>query len=183
MKIIETEIPDVKIIEPRIFGDERGYFFESYRKDVFNKHIKKVDFVQDNESCSTFGVVRGLHYQVPPYAQAKLVRVISGKVLDVAVDIRKKSPTFGKYVAFELSAENKRMMYIPHGFAHGFAVLSKVAIFTYKVDNVYSPKHEHGIIFNDEKLNINWGLNPEEMIVSEKDKKLPNLINAVLFKK
>ena len=141
MNFIQTEIPEVIIIEPKVFGDSRGYFLESFNKKEFERNIGKIDFVQDNESKSTYGVLRGLHYQLPPFAQSKLVRVIKGEVLDVAVDIRKGSPTFGKHVAVELSEENKKQLFIPRGFAHGFLTLSKEAIFTYKVDNYYAPDY------------------------------------------
>lgn len=140
MNFIKTDITEVVIIEPKVFGDHRGYFFESYNKNEFEKNIGKINFVQDNESKSSFGVLRGLHFQKPPYTQAKLVRCIKGKVLDVAVDIRKKSPTYGKHVVVELSEENKRQLFVPRGFAHGFVVVSDEAIFSYKVDNLYAPE-------------------------------------------
>ena len=145
MKFIPTEIPDVVIIEPLIHGDNRGYFVETFRRDLFYQYINKIEFVQDNESKSDYGVLRGLHYQLPPYSQSKLVRVIEGVVLDVAVDIRKKSPTFGKSVAVELSGQNKKQLFIPQGFAHGFVVLSESAIFSYKVDNFYNKESDRGI--------------------------------------
>ena len=169
MNYIKTEISDVVIIEPRVFNDSRGYFFEAFKKEEFNDNVGNVDFVQDNESKSSYGVLRGLHYQKGEYSQAKLVRVIKGKVVDVAVDIRKSSPTFGKHVMVELSDENKRQLFIPRGFAHGFLVLSDEAIFTYKVDNAYAPQHEASIKFNDPDLNINWSIDPKDVLASEKD--------------
>ena len=153
MKVIKTNISDVVILEPRVFGDERGYFFESFSQREFNEQVAEVTFVQDNESKSSYGVVRGLHYQLPPYTQAKLVRVVEGEVLDVVVDLRKNSATFGKHVAVVLSGENKRQFFIPKGFAHGFAVLSPQAIFQYKCDNYYAPQYESGIQFDDPR----WG--------------------------
>ena len=173
MNVIKTAIPEVLIIEPKVFGDERGYFFESWNKSRFEEYGINADFVQDNESKSRFGVVRGLHYQLPPYTQAKLVRVISGSVLDVAVDIRKNSPTYGKYVAVELSGENKRQLFIPRGFAHGFAVLSDEAIFAYKCDNIYMPSAERGIAFNDPDLNIDWKVQFDKWNLSAKDTQHP----------
>ena len=176
MKFIQTEIPDVIVIEPQKFGDERGYFMETFRKDKLEECLGySVNFCQDNESKSSFGVLRGLHYQLPPFAQSKLVRVIEGKVLDVAVDIRKGSPYFGKYVSIELSADNKKQMFIPRGFAHGFLVLSDVAIFSYKVDNYYSPESDRGILFNDPAIGINWNLNQKDLLLSPKDEKQPLL--------
>jgi dTDP-4-dehydrorhamnose 3,5-epimerase len=169
MKIIATEIPDVKIIEPRVLGDSRGYFFESYRHETFEKEIGPVCFVQDNESSSVFGVLRGLHFQKPPASQGKLVRVISGEVLDIAVDIRCGSPWFGKHVARKLNSENKMQMWIPSGFAHGYIVLSASAVFSYKCDHYYSPAHEAGISYNDPFLKIDWLLDKSQIIVSEKD--------------
>ena len=171
MTYIQTEIDGVWLIEPKVFADARGYFMEAFKQEEFEKHIGKVNFVQDNESKSTFGVLRGLHYQKGEYSQAKLVRVISGKVLDVAVDLRHTSPTFGKYVSVLLSDENKRQFFIPRGFAHGFAVLSDEAVFTYKVDNIYAPQAEASIVYNDATLGIDWPLAEEQMILSEKDKK------------
>lgn len=170
MKFTKTDIPDLIIIEPIVYEDERGYFFESFRKDKFEKEIGKINFVQENESKSGKGVLRGLHYQRPPYTQAKLVRVIKGKVLDAAVDIRKDSPTFGKYISVILSEENKRQFFIPRGFAHGFAVLSDEAVFSYKIDNLYAPDYDDGIIYNDPDLNINWHLPEDKIILSGKDK-------------
>lgn len=154
MKVIKTSISDVVILEPRVFGDERGYFFESFSQREFNEQVAEVTFVQDNESKSSYGVVRGLHYQLPPYTQAKLVRVVEGEVLDVVVDLRKNSATFGKHVAVVLSGENKRQFFIPKGFAHGFAVLSPQAVFQYKCDNYYAPQYESGIQFDDPALGI-----------------------------
>lgn len=179
MNFIQTEIEGVWIIEPRVFSDARGYFMEAYKQSEFEEHIGKVDFIQDNESCSGAGVLRGLHYQLAPYAQAKLVRVIKGCVVDVAVDIRKGSPTFGKFVAVELSETNKRQLFIPRGFAHGFMVKSDEAIFTYKVDNVYMPSHERSIRFDDPEIGIDLGvINFAEANLSEKDKKAPFLREA-----
>ena len=176
MNFIPQSIPDVVLIEPNIHGDDRGYFLETFRQDLLEQTIGyKVNFVQDNESKSTKGVLRGLHYQLSPYTQAKLIRVIEGSVMDVAVDIRKSSPTFGQYVSKELSAQNKHQLFIPHGFAHGFMALTDTATFVYKVDNYYSPAHERGIFFNDKKLNINWGLSSEVIKISDKDKQLPSL--------
>ena len=169
MEYRKTEIDGVYILEPRVFNDDRGYFFEAWKKEDFEEHVGKVDFIQDNESKSSYGVLRGLHYQKENYSQAKLVRVIKGKVLDVAVDIRKSSPTFGKHVMVELSDENKRQFFIPRGFAHGFLVLSDEAIFTYKVDNIYAPQHEASIRWNDEDINIKWPIAPEDVVTSEKD--------------
>lgn len=170
MIAIQTHIEDVFIIEPKVFGDERGYFFESFSEEWFRKNVCDTQFVQDNESKSKYGVLRGLHFQKAPYAQAKLVRVIKGRVLDVAVDIRKDSPAFGKHVAVELSDENKRQFFIPRGFAHGFVVLSDEAVFQYKCDNYYAPQSESGIIWNDPDLNIDWQIPEEDIILSEKDK-------------
>lgn len=173
MKIIPTEFEGLMLIEPKVFGDARGYFFESWSRQKLAGIGINCDFVQDNESKSSYGVLRGLHYQASPYTQAKLVRVISGSVLDVAVDIRKNSPTYGKYVAVELSGENKRQLFIPRGFAHGFAVLSDEAIFAYKCDNIYMPSAERGIAFNDPYLNIDWQIPPDKWNLSEKDTKHP----------
>lgn len=181
MIFINTAIPGVVIVEPRVFNDQRGYFFESFNKKSFEQEIGKVDFVQDNESKSVFGTLRGLHYQLPPFEQSKLVRVIQGKVLDVVVDIRKGSPTFGKSIAIELTGENKRQIFIPRGFAHGFVVLSSETVFYYKVDNLYSPEHERGIIFNDPRLAIDWQLDTGRIILSEKDRLLPVMDKAELF--
>lgn len=170
MKYIETDIKDVWILEPKVFSDDRGYFMEAFKEEDFEKHIGDVKFIQDNESKSTKGVLRGLHYQKGNSSQAKLVRVIKGEVFDVAVDLRKSSPTFGKYFGLLLTETNKRQLYIPRGFAHGFMVKSEEAIFTYKVDNVYSPQAEASIIYNDNDLNIKWPLENENLILSEKDK-------------
>jgi dTDP-4-dehydrorhamnose 3,5-epimerase len=171
MKFIPQSIADVILIEPTIHGDDRGYFMESFKQDVFEGAIGyKVNFIQDNESKSSKGVLRGLHYQLPPYAQAKLVRVIEGRVLDVVVDIRKSSPTFGQHVAVELTADNKNQLFIPHGFAHGFVVLSDNAIFAYKVDSYYAPEYDRGIAFNDVNLAIEWQLPVEVLQLSDKDK-------------
>ncbi len=175
MKITPAQIPDILIIEPKIFGDDRGYFFESWNESEFRAAGLNCRWIQDNESKSRYGVVRGLHWQSAPYTQAKLVRVISGAVLDVAVDIRKESPTFGKYVAVELSSKNKRQLFIPHGFAHGFVVLSDEVICAYKCDNPYMPDAECGIAFDDPDLNIDWKVNPDKWILSEKDRKHPRL--------
>lgn len=176
MMVTETKLEGCFIIEPKVFNDERGYFLESFNQKVFNELIgEKIRFVQDNESLSSKGVLRGLHYQKGEHAQAKLVRVVKGKVLDVCVDIRKNSPTFGQYVSVELSEENKKQLFIPRGFAHGFVVLSDKALFSYKCDNFYNKESESGIIFNDIDLNINWVLPEEDLIISEKDKNLPAL--------
>ncbi len=173
MLIKEAEIPGVFIIEPQLFEDTRGYFFESFNQHKFNQAVgKEVLFVQDNQSISRYGVLRGLHFQKSPYAQAKLVRVISGEVLDVAVDIRKDSQTFGKHISIILSSENKRQLFVPRGFAHGFVVLSETAEFLYKCDNFYVPSHDSGIVFDDEDLQINWMLSEKDFILSEKDKNL-----------
>ena len=173
MKFVNTPIEGLVIIEPTLFGDDRGYFLESYNKKEFEKAIGEISFVQDNESKSSKGVLRGLHFQKPPYAQAKLVRCIEGKVLDVAVDIREGSETFGQHVTVELTGENKKQVFIPRGFAHGFLVLSESAIFAYKVDNSYAPTHDAGIRWDDSLLNIQWGVSESEVLVSEKDAKLP----------
>lgn len=175
MNVIETDIDGLVIIEPRVFGDSRGYFFESFSERDFKREVADVDFVQDNESKSSYGVVRGLHFQKPPYAQAKLVRVVKGKVLDVAVDLRKESPTFGRYVAMELSEENHRQMFIPRGFAHGFSVLSEEVIFQYKCDNYYAPQSEGAVAWDDPDLDIDWKIPAEKVLLSEKDKKHPRL--------
>ena len=176
MKFIRTEIPDVIIIEPKVHGDERGYFVETYRADKLEAFLGyKINFCQDNESKSSRGVLRGLHYQLHPAAQTKLVRVIQGSVLDVAVDIRKESPTFGKHVCVQLTAENKRQLLVPRGFAHGFVVLEDETIFAYKVDNYYSPENDRGIAFDDEDLGIDWKISKEELLLSEKDTKQPKL--------
>ena len=167
------------LIEPTVHGDNRGYFIETFKQDQLDEAIGyKVNFIQDNESKSLKGVLRGLHYQLPPYTQAKLVRVIEGSVLDVAVDIRKSSSTFGHYVAAELTDKNKHQLFVPHGFAHGFIVLSDSATFAYKVDNYYAPEHDRGIAFNDKELKINWQLSAEELQLSDKDRAHPSLANA-----
>jgi dTDP-4-dehydrorhamnose 3,5-epimerase len=173
MKFIKTEISDVIIVEPSVFGDDRGYFLESFNLEKFEENVHPIKFVQDNESKSLRGVLRGLHFQKPPFNQAKLVRCIEGRVMDVALDIRKGSPTYGKHVALELSGENKKQLFVPRGFAHGFAVLSETAVFAYKVDNTYAPEYDSGIKYNDKDLNINWGLTEEEVLLSGKDKNLP----------
>lgn len=170
MEYKKTEIDGVWIIEPKVFSDARGYFYEAWKQAEFDENIGyHVDFIQDNESKSSYGVLRGLHYQKGEFSQAKLVRVLRGKVLDVAVDLRKDSPTLGKYVAAELSDENKRQFFIPRGFAHGFLVLSDEAVFTYKVDNVYAPQSEASIKWNDEIIGIDWGMNEGDVLLSEKD--------------
>ena len=180
MEFIKQKIPGVVLIKPTVHGDERGYFVETFRQDLFEKAIDyQVNFIQDNESRSAKGVLRGLHYQLPPYTQAKLVRVIEGSVLDVAVDIRKSSPTFGQHVAVELTDENKHQLFVPHGFAHGFVVLSDNATFTYKVDNYYAPEHDRGIAFDDAKLDIDWKLSLAKLQLSDKDKIHPDLSDAV----
>lgn len=182
MKFTRTEIPDVVICEPQVFGDDRGYFVETFRQDKLEDFIGyKIDFCQDNESKSSYGVLRGLHYQLTPHAQTKLVRVITGKVLDVAVDIREGSPTFGKHVAVELTEENKKQLLVPRGFAHGFVVLSEEATFAYKVDNYYSPECDRGMAFDDKDLNIDWKLPLDKMNLSEKDKKQPSFKNGAYF--
>ena len=173
MKFIETKISDLIIIEPTVFGDARGYFLESYNQKKFEEVVGKISFVQDNESKSSKGVLRGLHFQKPPFEQAKLVRCIEGEVLDVAVDIRKNSKTYGKHISVLLSGENKRQLFVPRGFAHGFLVLSDSATFAYKVDNNYAPDHDAGIQWKDKELNIQWGMEDSEVIISEKDAELP----------
>lgn len=182
MKFVRTKIPDVVICEPKILGDERGYFTETFRLDKLEKFLGfKIDFCQDNESKSSFGVLRGLHYQLAPYAQTKLIRVITGTVLDVAVDMRKASPTFGKHVAIEISGENKRQLLVPRGFAHGFIVLSETATFAYKVDNYYSPESDRGVAFDDADLCIDWKLDVKKIKLSEKDKKQVSFLDAEHF--
>ncbi len=176
MPFTETPIPDLFVFEPKIFEDARGYFFESFNSALFAERNINVNFVQDNQSKSTYGVLRGLHYQLNPFAQAKLVRVISGEVLDVAVDIRQNSPTYGQHFSILLSAENKKQLYIPRGFAHGFIVVSETAEFFYKCDNYYSKEHDAGIIYNDPTLKIDWRLETDKILVSEKDKNLPEFI-------
>ena len=175
----ETAIAGVWLIEPKVFADARGYFMEAFKETDFEAHVGKIRFGQDNESSSTFGVLRGLHYQLEPYAQSKLVRVIQGKVFDVAVDIRKGSPTFGKYVAVELSGDNKRQLFIPKGFAHGFYVMSETVLFTYKVDNPYMPSHERCIRFDDPTIDVDWRiLSFDTLVTSEKDRAAPLLVDA-----
>lgn len=178
MNVIETEIPDVVIIEPRVFGDHRGYFFESFSERDFNAQVREIRFVQDNESKSGYGVLRGLHFQLPPHAQSKLVRVVSGRVLDVAVDIRRGSPTFGKHVAVELSDENKRQLFIPRGFAHGFVVLSEEVVFQYKCDDFYAPECEGAIAWDDPALGIDWRIPREDVRLSQKDMQHPVMADA-----
>lgn len=179
MKAIETKLQGCFILEPKVFEDERGYFFESFNQNTFNNLVgENVNFIQDNESYSTKGVLRGLHYQTGAHAQAKLVRVVRGKVLDVAVDNRRGSKTYGQYVAVELTEENKKQLFVPRGFAHGFVVLSDTAIFSYKCDNFYNKASEGGIIYNDKTLDIDWQLPQEELIVSEKDTVLPEFNKA-----
>ena len=181
MKIIPADIPEVKIIEPDISGDARGYFFESWNAAKYKALGIDCNWLQDNESGSHYGVLRGLHYQLAPYTQAKLVRVISGRVLDVTVDIRLNSPTFGQHTAVELSAENKRQLFIPRGFAHGFAVLSEQAVFAYKCDNIYMPASERGIAYNDPALAIDWQIPADKVLLSAKDSKNPLLEAAEIF--
>ena len=181
MTVKRTKLVGCFIIEPKVFEDSRGYFFESFNQNTYNKLIgQNINFIQDNESFSSKGVLRGLHYQTNEHAQTKLVRVIKGNVLDIAVDIRKDSPTFGEHVSLELSEENKKQLFIPRGFAHGFIVLSETAIFSYKCDNFYNKESEAGIIYNDKTLNIDWILNKDEFIISDKDLLLPNLEYANL---
>ena len=179
MNIIETVLPGVLILEPKVFGDARGYFFESWNQAAFEAAGITNKWVQDNESKSCFGVLRGLHYQDAPYTQAKIVRAVAGTVLDVVVDIRKGSPTYGKHISVELSCENKRMLYIPRGFAHGFAVLSDEAVFAYKCDNFYMPSAERGILFDDPDLAIDWRIAPDKILLSEKDRKRPAFADIV----
>lgn len=182
MQFTEQKIKGVWVIEPKVFGDKRGYFFESFRQDEFDQHIgHHVEFIQDNESKSSYGVLRGLHYQKGEFSQAKLVRVVKGTVLDVAIDIRKSSPTFGQYVAVELSEENKKQLFIPRGFAHGFVVKSQEAIFCYKVDNVYAPQAEAGIVYNDPTINVQWGVDEKDVLLSPKDTVSPKLADAEVF--
>jgi dTDP-4-dehydrorhamnose 3,5-epimerase len=182
MKFSRTDIHDVFIIEPQLFGDERGYFSETFKEKELSDFLgHPIHFCQDNESKSSFGVLRGLHFQLPPFAQSKLVRVIEGSVLDVAVDIRRNSPTFGQHVSIELNDQNKKQLFIPCGFAHGFVVLSEYAIFSYKVDNYYSPESDRGIAFNDQELNIDWKLSIGDLQLSEKDKNQPAFLDALYF--
>lgn len=181
MEYIETEIQGVYILQPRVFADARGYFLETWRQADFDAHVGHVDFVQDNESRSSYGVLRGLHYQRGAYSQAKLVRVISGRVLDVAVDLRRSSPTFGRHVMVELSGENKRQLFIPRGFAHGFLVLSQEATFTYKVDNAYAPQQEASIRWDDPTLDIHWPIDRADVVTSEKDLRGKDFSDAEMF--
>lgn len=181
MEFKETDLKGVYIIEPRVFADARGYFFEAWKQAEFEAHVGPVKFIQDNESMSSYGVVRGLHYQKGDLSQAKLVRVISGRVVDVAVDIRRSSPTFGRHIMVELSGDNKRQLFIPRGFAHGFAVLSPEAVFTYKVDNPYAPQQEAGIRWDDPELAIQWPIDPKDVLTSDKDLRQPFLRDAELF--
>lgn len=178
MNIIKTGIEGVVIIEPKVFEDNRGYFFESFSQKIFEERVCKTVFVQDNESKSSYGVLRGLHFQKPPHAQSKLVRVIKGKVLDVAVDIREGSPTFGRHVSVELTEENKRQFFVPRGFAHGFVVLSDEVIFQYKCDNLYAPDYEGAIAWDDPDLNIDWHVSIDKIILSDKDKHHKRLKDA-----
>lgn len=178
MEVIKTALDGVVIIEPKIFGDARGYFFESFSQREFTEKVCDTVFVQDNESKSSYGVLRGLHFQLPPHAQSKLVRVVSGRVLDVAVDIRRGSPTFGKWAMAELTGENHRQFFIPRGFAHGFVVLSPEAVFQYKCDNFYSPESEGAVAWNDPALGIDWQLSPDQILLSEKDRRNPLLADA-----
>lgn len=180
MEIIKTNIEGVVIIEPRIFKDDRGYFFESFSQREFEEKVCKTTFVQDNESKSSYGVLRGLHFQKPPFAQSKLVRVVKGSVLDVAVDIRKDSPTFGQHVAVELTGDNHRQLLIPRGFAHGFSVLSEDVIFQYKCDNFYAPQYEGAIAWDDPDLGIDWQIPANKVLLSEKDKMHPKLVEVIL---
>lgn len=181
MKFIKTKISDLVIIEPNVFGDKRGYFLESYNQVAFEKNIGRITFVQDNESRSSKGVLRGLHFQKPPFAQAKLVRCIEGEVLDIAVDLRKDSETYGQHVTVLLSGENKRQLFVPRGFAHGFVVLSKSAILAYKVDNYYHKESDRGIAYDDKELNIDWGLPEDELKLSNKDANQPSFLSAKCF--
>lgn len=179
MEVIKTDIEGVVIIEPRVFKDARGYFFESWSQREFCEKVADIQFVQDNESASSYGVMRGLHFQLPPYTQSKLVRCVRGRVLDVAVDLRKDSPTYGRHVAVELSEDNHRQIFIPKGFAHGFSVLSEHAVFQYKCDNFYAPGHEGGISILDKSLGIDWGIEPGREVLSDKDLKQPLLADFV----
>lgn len=180
MNVIRTELDGVLILEPKVFGDARGYFFESWNRERMAEAGIAADFVQDNESCSAKGVLRGLHYQMPPYSQAKLVRVVRGCVRDVVVDIRRGSPTFGRHAAVELSGDNKRMLFVPRGFAHGFVSLEKGTVFTYKCDNKYAPSHERGISPFDPALGIDWGMTKDALVLSEKDADSPLLADTDL---
>ena len=179
MTITKTPIADLLIIEPKVFQDDRGYFMESFKNSLIEKYLPEIHFVQDNESKSTYGVLRGIHFQKPPFAQTKLVRVIEGEVLDVAVDLRIKSPTYGKYFSIKLSGDNKKQFLIPKGFGHGFAVLSENAIFSYKVDNEYHPECDSGIRFDDKDLGIDWHLNHSDIVLSKKDIELQSFKNFI----
>lgn len=181
MKFTKTDIPDVVLIEPLVRGDSRGYFMETFLLDKFLKEVTDTTFVQENESCSAYGVLRGLHYQIQPHAQSKLVRVVKGKIYDVAVDIRRESPTFGKYVGFELSGDNKRQLFIPRGFAHGFVTLDDNTIVQYKTDNYYAPNSEGAILWSDKIIGIKWPIEPNSIILSEKDKNSYLLKDAQIF--
>lgn len=181
MIFTEQKIKGVWIIEPKVFKDERGYFMESYKKELFEEKIGKVDFIQENESKSIKGVLRGLHYQTGDFSQAKLVRALRGRVLDIVVDLRKSSPTFGEYVAVELTEDNKKQLFVPRCFAHGFLVLSDEAVFSYKVDNIYSPSHEASLLWSDPTVNIDWKIAEKDLILSPKDKKGKLLSEAILF--
>lgn len=181
MQVIKTEIPDVIEFIPKIFGDDRGYFLETFRDDIFEEAVGKVKFVQDNESRSSYGVLRGLHFQLPPYTQSKLVRAIFGRVLDVAVDLRLGSPTYGKHVAVELNSELKNQLWVPKGFAHGYAVLSEEAVFAYKCDNYYAPDYDDGVIWNDTALNIDWKIPAKDMKLSDKDLKQGSFDEVTCF--
>ncbi|MCW3074949.1 MAG: dTDP-4-dehydrorhamnose 3,5-epimerase [Flaviaesturariibacter sp.] len=179
MGFTTCDITGLVIIEPQVFEDDRGYFFEAYNEKRFKEAGIACDFIQDNQSKSSYGVIRGLHYQLPPYAQSKLVRVLEGSIIDVAVDLRKGSPTFGKQFSIELSADNKKQLFIPHGFAHGFSVLSQIAIVLYKCDQYYNKQSEAGIRFNDETLAIDWGIPPSQAVISEKDAILPAFSDCI----
>lgn len=179
MEVIKTDIEGVVILEPKVFRDTRGYFFESFSQREFDEKVRTVSFVQDNESMSSYGVIRGLHFQRPPYTQSKLVRCVKGAVLDVALDIRKGSPTYGKHVAVELTDNNHRQLFVPRGFAHGFSVLSETAVFQYKCDNFYAPQYEGAIAWNDPDLRIDWRIPVEKVVLSEKDKVHPMLSEIV----
>lgn len=178
MKIIDTKLPDLKIVEPRVFEDHRGYFFESYNEARYKEAGLDYDFVQDNESRSVYGVIRGLHYQLAPHAQTKLIRVVEGEILDVAVDIRFHSPTYGQWFSIRLNADEKKQLLVPRGFAHGFAVLSRHATIQYKCDNLYHPESDRGILYNDPKLNIDWGIKAVDAIISNRDKVHPSFEKA-----
>ena len=181
MKFTKTDIPDVVLIEPLVRGDSRGYFMETFLLDKFLKEVTDTTFVQENESCSAYGVLRGLHYQLPPHAQSKLVRVVKGKIYDVAVDIRRESPTFGNYVGFELSGENKRQLFIPRGFAHGFVTLEDNTIVQYKTDSYYAPNSEGAILWSESEIGIDWPVESSRIILSPKDKNSPRLRDAQIF--